>query len=90
MDNFFHSITANWKEISVIGIIVLKWIYNAWTEGVTFPQFIRQLIGEIVQEAPTSFKLSSDQVKLLAAHSEGKVKIIDMPINKVDTEPSKG
>lgn len=70
MDSFFNSIVANWKEISIVGVVILKWVYNAWTDGVTFPQFIRQFIGEVVQEAPTSFKLSADQVKLLATHAE--------------------
>ena len=32
--------------------LVLKWVYNAWTPGVTFPEFLRTFIGEVVQEAP--------------------------------------
>lgn len=46
-------------------LIVLRWIYNAWTPNVTFSQFIRQFIGEIVQEKPTP-PLTQSQLKLLA------------------------
>lgn len=87
MREFGHWLITNKVAIGAAFVIVLKWIYNAWTEGVTFPQFVRQFIGEIVQEAPTSFKLNASQVKLLAAHpemhSEGHV--IDASLTKADT-----
>jgi hypothetical protein len=85
MNSFLHYLVVNKTVIIATALVFIKWIYNAWTDGVTFPQFIRQFIGEIVQEAPTSFKLNADQVKLLAAHAEGKVKIVDLPLTKVDS-----
>jgi hypothetical protein len=64
---FWHWLIAN-KVVLIAGtLLVLKWIYNAWTPGVTFPQFVRQLIGEIVQESPSSFALSPAGLHLVAA-----------------------
>lgn len=58
----------NNKAAILAGILLtLKWIYNAWTPGVTFSEFVRTLIGEIVQEAPNKLPaLTPEQVKLLA------------------------
>jgi hypothetical protein len=61
----WNFIVAHWGYISAAAILVLKWIYNAWTPGVTFPQFIRQFIGEVVQE-PAASPLTDAQKKLLA------------------------
>jgi hypothetical protein len=70
---FWHFLVANWGKISIALLLVLKWIYNAWTPNVTFPQFIRQLISEIVQEQPENFKeqvIAEQQKKL--AQAQGK------------------
>lgn len=65
--DIIHLIATDWKTIAVVALIILKWIYNAWTDGVTFPQFIRALIGEIVQEAPNKLPaLTPEQIKMLA------------------------
>lgn len=56
---FWNWLTANWGYVSAAILLVLKWIYNSWTPGVTFPQFIRQFIGEVVQEQPAQLKLQS-------------------------------
>jgi hypothetical protein len=50
----WNYIVAHWAVIAAGIVVVLKWIFNAWTPGVTFPQFIRNFIGEIVQEAPSN------------------------------------
>lgn len=52
MNQFWQFLVTNWGTISVVSVLVLKWVYNAWTPNVTLPQFIRAFIGEIVQEAP--------------------------------------
>lgn len=52
-------IVAHWAVISVSILLFLKWVYNAWTPNVTFPQFIRQFIGEVIQESPTSTALAA-------------------------------
>jgi hypothetical protein len=58
---------AHWGYIAATSVVVLKWIYNAWTPGVSFPNFVRNFIGEIVQESPESSvqrKLESRQLKI--------------------------
>jgi hypothetical protein len=47
-------ILANPAKTTAGVLLFLKWVYNAWTPGVTFPQFIRNLIGEAVQESPSN------------------------------------
>lgn len=47
----YNFVVAHWGTISVVGIVVLKWVYNAWPEGAQYPN-LRTFIGEIVQEAP--------------------------------------
>jgi hypothetical protein len=49
--NYF---VAHWAVISAGILLFLKWVYNAWTPNVTFPQFVRNFIGEVVQEAPSN------------------------------------
>ena len=68
MQAFWNFIVAHWGVISAMTVLVLKWIYNAWTPGVTFPQFVRQFIGEVVQE-PAAPPLTDAQKKLLAEAS---------------------
>jgi hypothetical protein len=60
---FWHWIVANHVVILTGLVLVLKWVYNAWTPGITFLLFLRGFIGEIVQEAPIS--LSPSQQKIL-------------------------
>jgi hypothetical protein len=55
----WHWIEANPGKVTAAILLVLKWIYNAWTPNVTFPQFARQLIGEVIQESPTSTALAA-------------------------------
>jgi hypothetical protein len=50
----WNYVVAHWAVISAAVLITLKWVYNAWTPNVTFPQFVRNFIGEIVQEAPSN------------------------------------
>lgn len=59
MTTLWNFILAHWGTISVIGALILKWIYNAWTPGVTFSAFVRAFIGEVVQEAPASAMLKN-------------------------------
>ena len=47
-------IMANPAKVTAGVVLFLKWVYNAWTPGVTFPQFCRNLIGEVVQESPSN------------------------------------
>jgi hypothetical protein len=55
----WNYIVAHWAVISVSLLLFLKWVYNAWTPNVTPPQFIRQFIGEVIQESPTSTALAA-------------------------------
>lgn len=56
---FIRWIAANPAKVTGAILLALKWIYNAWTPGVTFSQFARQLIGEVIQESPTSTALAA-------------------------------
>jgi len=62
--NFF---VAHWGYISAGIYLVLKWAYNAgaFQDGVTLKQFMRALIGEIIQEAPPK-PLTAEQRAALA------------------------
>ena len=62
---FWNWITLNHVVIATVLTLILKWVYNAWTPGVTFPQFLRIFIGEMIQEAPPP-PLTPAQQKLLA------------------------
>ena len=53
---FWNWLLAHWGYISAAIVLVLKWVYNAWTPNVSFPLFIRQFIGEVVQEQPANLK----------------------------------
>ena len=53
---FWNWLIEHWGYISAGILLVLKWIYNAWTPDVTFPLFIKQFIGEVVQEQPANLK----------------------------------
>lgn len=55
----WHWMVANPGKVTAAIVLVLKWVYNAWTPNVTFPQFVRQLIGEVIQESPTSTALAA-------------------------------
>lgn len=52
-------IVANPGKVTAAVLLVLKWIYNAWQPNVTFSQFVRALLGEIIQESPTSTALAA-------------------------------
>lgn len=52
-------IVANPAKVTAAVLLGLKWIYNAWTPNVTPSQFLRQLIGEVIQESPTSTALAA-------------------------------
>jgi hypothetical protein len=65
--NLWNFIVAHWGVISAASILVLKWVYNAgaFQDGVSLKQFMRALIGEVVQE-PAAPPLTDAQRKLLA------------------------
>ena len=52
-------IVANPAKVTAAIVLVLKWIYNAWTPNVTPMQFLRQFIGEVIQESPASTALAA-------------------------------
>lgn len=56
-------IVANPGKVTAAIIIFLKWVFNAWTPNVTFPQFVRNLLGEIIQEAPSNLTSLPPQEK---------------------------
>ena len=62
---FWNFVIAHWGFILSMLLLLLKWIYNAWTVPCTFAQFVRQFIGEIVQEQPPQ-KLTLSQVDTLS------------------------
>jgi len=47
-------IVANPAKTTAAVLLFLKWCFNAWVPGCTFPQFVRNLLGEIIQEAPSN------------------------------------
>jgi hypothetical protein len=47
-----HFIEQNKAVITAGGLLILKWIYNAWVPGTSFSTFVRTFIGEVIQEAP--------------------------------------
>jgi hypothetical protein len=51
MTKFYNFVVAHWETISLVSLLILKWIYNAWPEGASRPN-LRTFIGEIAQEAP--------------------------------------
>lgn len=55
----FHWIAANPAKVTAGVVLFLKWVYNAWTPNVTFSQFARQFIGEVIQESPASTALAA-------------------------------
>jgi len=59
MTTFWSFLQAHWGYISAAVVLVLKWIYNAWTPNVTPTQFLRQFIGEVIQESPASTALAA-------------------------------
>lgn len=66
---FWQFLVSHWGYISAAILLVLKWVYNSWTPDVTFPQFVRQFIGEVVQEQPRA-PLTFPQQKTLADAGE--------------------
>lgn len=63
----WHWIVVNHVIVWTTIILVLKWAYNAgaFQAGVTFKQFLRGFIGEVIQEAPPP-PLTPAQQKALA------------------------
>lgn len=47
-------IVANPAKVTAAVLLVIKWIYNAWTPGATFAQIVRNFLGEVIQESPSS------------------------------------
>jgi hypothetical protein len=52
-------IVANPAKVTAAILLTLKWIYNAMVPGATFLQFLRNFIGEVIQESPTSTALAA-------------------------------
>jgi hypothetical protein len=51
----WNYLILHWGYISFAVVVVLKWTYNAWSpEGVSFKQFVRNFIGEVIQENPNN------------------------------------
>jgi hypothetical protein len=75
---------ANPAKVTAGIVLVLKWTYNAWTTNVTFPQFVRQFIGEAIQESPTSTALTA-----LAPPERKAVLLLRASETEHATEPSK-
>lgn len=64
---FWHWLVLNKVGVLAGVLLVLKWGYNASGPGVTFPQFVRAFVGEIVQESPASFALSPAGLHMIAS-----------------------